>query len=242
MFVRVRHRNARLLLSVLSTSRAGGKVKTEHVAALPSCPLDPSVDDRIAFWQKLHQRMALLSNRIAADDQAKILGAVHARVPMPALDEQRGVQHRNAESEVDFWSRVASMNREQAAGHRDLAANYAHAAANFQRAADQADAKAAATKDRAERIARGEDEAGGLSKPMDWYRWLREEVGLSKKQIEHMMVLAQFSKEELNNILPEAIELGLRTKDRAMRKFFLDKLAEKWAREEGGEEGDPPAN
>jgi hypothetical protein len=41
----------------------------------------PSVKDRIAFWKRLHDRLAKLSNRLNATAQAKLVGDVHARIP-----------------------------------------------------------------------------------------------------------------------------------------------------------------
>jgi hypothetical protein len=67
----------RLQVSVVETRWSGGKVRHEHVASLGSVP---------------HERLARLANRIDAAAQAKILAAVHARVPMVTVDEQRALQ------------------------------------------------------------------------------------------------------------------------------------------------------
>jgi hypothetical protein len=49
------------------------------------------VADRIAFWARLHDRITILSNRIDPEAQAKIIGDIHARVPMPTPEEQRAL-------------------------------------------------------------------------------------------------------------------------------------------------------
>jgi hypothetical protein len=99
MFVRFRGTRRRLQVSLVETRRIDGKVCHEHIASFGSVPKSASVDDRIAFWQRLHERLAKLTNRVDAAMQGKILGAIHARIPMVIVDEQRDVQH----SEV-YWS------------------------------------------------------------------------------------------------------------------------------------------
>jgi hypothetical protein len=47
--------------------------------------------------RRLHERLAKLSNRIGADDQGKILGAIHVRIPMATIDELRTLQRENSE-------------------------------------------------------------------------------------------------------------------------------------------------
>jgi hypothetical protein len=103
MFVRFRQSTQRLQLSLVETRRVGGKVCQEHVAALGSILTPPSVSDRITFWQRLHQRLGNLSNRVDTAAQAAILGAVHARVPMVTLDEQRAVKLENAKADMRLW-------------------------------------------------------------------------------------------------------------------------------------------
>ena len=65
----------------MSTSQASGSI-----------PLSPSAADRIAFWTKLHQRLDALSNRVDAAQRGAILTAIHARNPMPTLDDQQAAQ------------------------------------------------------------------------------------------------------------------------------------------------------
>ena len=43
----------------------------------------------IEFWRGLHERLAQLSNRLDAETRGKVMVAVHARVPMVTLEEQR---------------------------------------------------------------------------------------------------------------------------------------------------------
>src|SRR5215208_4526979 len=99
MFVRFRQTKYRLQVSLVETRRVGGKVRHEHVAGLGSVELPLSVEGRLAFWQRLHQRLGRLSNRIGASAQAKILGDVHTRIPMVTADEQRALQLENAEAD-----------------------------------------------------------------------------------------------------------------------------------------------
>jgi hypothetical protein len=61
--------------------------------------MPPSVEDRIAFWQRLRDRLAKLSNCLDATAQAKLLADINAHIPMVTLDEQRALQLRNAEAD-----------------------------------------------------------------------------------------------------------------------------------------------
>jgi len=108
MFVRFRASAHRLNLSIVETRRRGAKVCQEHVGSLGSYPLEPSMADRIGFWRRLFERLDNLSNRIATDDQAKILDAVNARIPAPTVDDTRSQQLENAKRDArsgDFYVR-----------------------------------------------------------------------------------------------------------------------------------------
>jgi hypothetical protein len=90
MFVRFRETPYGLVVSLVETRRENGKVRHEHVASLGSIETPPSVAARVDFWHGLHERLAQLSNRLDAETRGKIMGAVHARVPMVTL--RRGPQ------------------------------------------------------------------------------------------------------------------------------------------------------
>jgi len=179
MFARFRRTKHRLQVSLIETRRIDGKVRHEHIAQLGSVEIPPTVMGRLAFWQRLHERLAKLANRVDGAMQGKILGDVHARIPMVTLDEQRTVQLENAEADEEVWTRLRDMNQATAADHKELSAKAEQSAANLQAAAADADAKAAAAKERAERIKRGEDVAGGLGKAQtyeDYERILGKDV------------------------------------------------------------------
>jgi hypothetical protein len=71
-----------------------------------SIGISPSPADRIAFWAKLHQRLAALANRIDAKAHCAILAAVHARIPMPTPDDQRVVLIENARADARLLCRL----------------------------------------------------------------------------------------------------------------------------------------
>src|SRR6185312_10574017 len=100
MFVRFRQSDRRLQASLVETHRQGGKVRHEHVAGLGSIPIAPTVADRIAFWTKLHQRLEALSNRIDAAQRGGIMTAIHARIPMPTMDDHQAVQLERAQEDA----------------------------------------------------------------------------------------------------------------------------------------------
>jgi hypothetical protein len=125
-----------------------------------------TIADRVAFWRRLHERLAKLSNRIGADEQGKILGAIHVRIPMVTIDELRTLQRENSEADEKFWAGLQGMNAELAEGHKKVAAKSARLAADAEAGAAAAAEKASVAKDWIERLAKGEDVSGGLGQPM----------------------------------------------------------------------------
>jgi hypothetical protein len=188
MFVRFRQSPQRLQLSLVEARRVGGKVSQEHVAALGSILTPPSVSDRIKFWQRLHQRLDNLSNRIDAAAQAAILGAVHARVPMVTLDEQRAVKLENAKADMRFWASLQAMHAGAAEDHKRLIASAEARVAGSRSAALDAATKAQEASDRVERIERGEDVPGGLGEPVNVERVLRQ-AGMTTSDLNHARLL-----------------------------------------------------
>ena len=176
MFPRFRQTDHRLQVSLVETRRTAGKVRHEHVASLGSVEWPPSVELRLAFWQRLHERLAKLSNRVDAAAQAKILGAVHARIPMVTLDEQRALQLENARSDERWWETIHDMHAGTVADHKGLATTVERKVAEGQAGMVDAAAKREVAKERRERLERGED-VPGLGKRLtseDVERILRE--------------------------------------------------------------------
>ena len=64
MFVRFRGSPNRLQISIVETRRLNGRVRHEHIASLGSIEMPLSVAGRIAFWQRVNERLGKLSNRI----------------------------------------------------------------------------------------------------------------------------------------------------------------------------------
>ena len=91
MFVRFRQTRTRLQVSLIQTRRIDGRVRHEHIAGLGSVETPLSVADRLLFWRRLHERLAKLGNRIDAALQDKILGEIHARIPMVTVEEQQAL-------------------------------------------------------------------------------------------------------------------------------------------------------
>ena len=115
MFARFRQTAYRLQVSLVATCRVGGRVNDEHIATLGSIGTPQTVAGRVAFWQRLHDRLAKLGNRIDAEQQAKLMGTIHARIPMATVDEIRTLQTETAQSDERFWF---SSVRARAAWHR----------------------------------------------------------------------------------------------------------------------------
>jgi hypothetical protein len=166
MFVRFRPTRHRLQVSLIETRRIAGRVHHEHVASLGTIDVPLSVVARIAFWGPLHERLRRLGNRLGAETHGKILGAVHARIPMVTADEQVALQTENAERDARFWSHMGDTLAERIKGHEQLAAKAADAITNGRTAVTDATARAEAAQDRVERLRKGVSLSGGLGKSM----------------------------------------------------------------------------
>ena len=183
MFVRFRQSDRRLQASLTATRRDGGKVRHEHVAGLGSVPIAPTVTDRIAFWTKLHQRLEALSNRIDAVQRGAILTTIHARIPMPTMDDHQAVQLERAQADARFWESLAEMQTSDVEGHKELLATVQRAIAAREPLAADTAAKAQAAKDRLARVEKGEAVAG-IPAPMTRADLLRIS-GMTEARLRH---------------------------------------------------------
>jgi hypothetical protein len=222
MFVRFRQSERRLQASLVETHRIGGKVRHEHIASFGSVEMPLSVEGRIAFWQRLHERLAKLSNRVDAAAQAKILGDVHARIPMVTLDEQRALQLENAKADEQFWSNLHDVHAGTVEDHRGLARTVANAVAAGQaEMAKTAEARDAA-KARRERLPRGEDVGEGFRKAHTYEDAIRifREAGFSDGDIRYMDDLAALSETELPKIVAARQKAAKRAERAAVRTLL----------------------
>jgi hypothetical protein len=190
MFARFHQTPLRLQVSLRESRRIGGKPRCEHIASLGSIAEPMTTAGRVAFWARLHQRLAKLANRIGADEQGKILGAVHARIPMVTIDELRALQRENAEADARLWTGLQDMSAEMATGQRGLAALVSQRAADSEAMAQDAAEKAAAAKDRLSRLAKGEDVVEGLGKRENFEKVLMD-AGWTRDDIRHSIELAR---------------------------------------------------
>jgi hypothetical protein len=204
MFVRFRKMSHRLAISLVETRRIAGKVHSEHVASLGSVEMPLPVADRIRFWQRLHDRLARLGNR-HNEAQAKVLSAVHARVPMVTADEQRALQLENAKADAAVWSSLHGMHASTVEDHKALAAKVTDIMAQNEAAAAEAASNAKAAQNRIERIERGENVEGGLGNPMTREEWIAH-VGLKPhdlRRMEHAMAVDALGEEAWEELLRE---------------------------------------
>ncbi len=208
MFPRFRQTERRLQVSLVETRRVDGKVRHEHVASFGSVEWPPSVEDRIAFWQRLHKRFAKLSNRVDAVAQTKILGDIHARIPMVTLDEQRALQLENAKADEQFWSSLHDMHAGNVEGHKGLATSAGRAIAEGQAGMANVAEKRDAAKARRESLERGEDVPGGIGKP------------LTREDIEHIFREAGFTASDMRHCEDLHTLAGIMDWDAIMQSMF----------------------
>jgi hypothetical protein len=157
MFVRFRRRATRLELSLVETRRVDGRVRQEHIASLGALRDPPETADRVAFWRRLHERLGRLGNRLDGAAQGDILTAVHARVPMPTIDDARAVQLEHAKRHETMW-RLGEVHTEGIVeSNRALRDGAAKRVAEGEPLLAMASAELKAAENRRERIERGED-------------------------------------------------------------------------------------
>jgi hypothetical protein len=220
MFVRYRQTESRLQVSLVETSRIDGKVRHEHIASFGSVEVPPSVGHRIAFWRRLHERLAKLSNRLDATTQAKLLGDIHARIPMVTVDEQRALQLRNAEADEQFWTEVHDMHAGTVEEHKGLAGSVERKVTKGQAEMLKAASYRDAAKERRGRLQRGEDVPGGLGEPLtreDAIRIFRE-AGLTTSDIQHCIDLNELAGSmDWDAMMEEVHAAGHRAMTRAER-------------------------
>ena len=157
MFVRFRQSSRRLQLSLVETRRDGGKVRHEHIASLGATAIPTTTADRIEFWTRLHQRLGRLANRLDSEMQAKILGAVHGRVPMPTTDEIHARNLEEAKQHEAGW-RMRHVSTETILEKNRLRLKTAERlVAEGQPLVASAAQEAAAAEERRGRIERGEN-------------------------------------------------------------------------------------
>jgi hypothetical protein len=224
MFVRFRQQASnRVSVSIVHSQRDGGRLKHDHIAVLGSVEMPPSVADRIAFWQRVNERLATLSNRIDATAQAKIRGAIHQRIPMPTTDGQRALQRENFEAEERLWDGMHSMHADNVERLKTLAATIEKQIADGQTAmAKTAEARDAAKEKRA-RLDSGEDVHGGLGKRVTEEDLIKA-LGLSPTDVRHLQRLAELRENsEWEEFMDEVMKRNRAAEKAALRAVLRRK-------------------
>jgi hypothetical protein len=221
VFIRFRNRGRQLRLTIVESHREGSKTRSHVVATLPSIPDPWDTPDRLTFWRRLHERFATLGNRVDAATAAKLIAAIHARVPMPVADDQVAHKLTVARHDADVFGSVAEGVSEMIEGKRAMIAQLQADIAELDSARDQCDAGAASAQDRIERLERGEDVPGGLGKPVDPEDVLRR-AGFGDADLRHLRVVHAMTGVTHENYAAELIRRALDERSRhALARRFL---------------------
>jgi hypothetical protein len=223
MFARFRAMPRRLQVSLVETRRSEGRVRHEHVAGLGSAVLPLSPQTRLQFWEQLHPRLARLANRLDGTAQAKVLAAVHARIPMVTGEERRALQIEAAQTEAEFWEVMQGSNEDMSAGHRVLATTAERTSAETKEAAAVAAQHVAAAKERIARLERGEDIAGGTVKAD--LRRLFHDAGITDTDLHHYANVARIYELGAEEKYLDAIGRDRRRERRVARKILAGNRA-----------------
>jgi hypothetical protein len=106
---------------------------------------------------------------------------------MPMPDEQRRLQKENAEADERPWSNLHNIHASTAADHKELVTTAQRTFAAGEAAAADAAPNAERARERLAKIERGEDVAGGLSKPM------------ARQSFEHILLDAGWTNGDIRN-------------------------------------------
>jgi hypothetical protein len=120
MFIKFRQSGRRLNVSLVETRRRDGKVRNHHVAALGSIVTEPTVADRVAFWNRAGERLEALGNRLGPEAD-KIEAALYERSPIPTAEELRALQIENAHAEQRMFKTIVGIHGATAARHKAVA-------------------------------------------------------------------------------------------------------------------------
>jgi hypothetical protein len=226
MFVRFRQTKTRLQASLIETRWNGGKVHSEHVASLGSVPVPLHPAGRIAFWTKLHQRLEALSNRVDPAQQAAILTAIHARIPMPTQGDQQAVQLDHAQADARFWQSWHETATGDLNQRKELAASAQRAVAECEKSATDFGSFAQEAKERLAAVERGE--AVAVPKPMTRKELLKA-CGMTEADERHAHELSQVANameargvDFIEALCRDAIMVEDRWQRRTVRKLHRD--------------------
>ena len=219
MFVRFRKTKHELQVSLCETRWVDGRVRQEHIAQFGSVEVPQSVEERIAFWKRLHERLARLSNRIDANALGKILGDIHTRIPMVTLDEQRQLKIEHAEANERFWYGHRDYLQGTVADHEGLAAKTERVIAEGKAQVADADAKVASARDAADRLRKGEDVAVGRPPTREDFERILGEAGMTAADVRHCELLASLPEDVMPTIRDAALEASKRAERAVTRKL-----------------------
>jgi hypothetical protein len=225
MFVRFQQQGNRLQPSLMQSRRVDGKPRSEHIASLGSVDADLSLRGRLAFWAELPSRLSRLANRVGPEDHDKIIGALHARIPVVTVAEQQQIKKENAEEDERFWTDMRDKNASLVEGHKGVVALAERKIAEIAPQVETAAANAEAAKSRVKKIEQGEDVEGGLfQKPFDAEALLKE-WGWTPRELKRLRLQGNLTEPEfewmMKNIIDKTIEAGDREWDRWIRRIIL---------------------
>jgi hypothetical protein len=170
-------------------------VHAEHIGALGSVDAEVSVRSRVAFWAKIHDRLAALGNRIGADEHAKILGALHGRIPMVTPEDIRAVQDESFADDERFWDTMRDMNASHIEGHKALIAQAESRIAAMEPEVAKAAEKVEVARSKREKLKRCEAVAGGLGKRLDLDALIKA-AGLTPSMLRRARLFASMTEAE----------------------------------------------
>jgi hypothetical protein len=176
---------------VVEAQRKAGHSSPVHIATLGSIVHNPTTEQRMAFWTKVHQRLGTLSNRIDIKAQSVLMESIHKRVPIPTQADQQITIVEAVKADVNFRNIMADMHDEKLAGLYSLVALTEKQIKAIEPLAKDARENANIAQDHLARAEKGE--MVPTSPPMT-----REQImkagGWTERDMQHMMRLAEINR------------------------------------------------
>ena len=114
----------RLHVTLVRSRYVEGKKHQQHVAHLGSVELPMTVEGRLAFWERTHQRfIERVDKPLAPEELQEIFVAMERRIPLPKISEMDGIREVGGEVQLKLWKNAIERHESQIRHFRTVKAD-----------------------------------------------------------------------------------------------------------------------
>ena len=230
MHIRSRLHHRRLQISLVDTQRADGKVRQEHVASL-------------AFWTQVHPRLSRLDNRLSPEMRARVMGELHAVVPMVSIDAAIAGKIETADRNLQRSTKLRDMFQEMVSAKKAMLVQLQRDIAEGEAQAAKMDGAVKRDQDKLTRLKAGEDVPVGEELDYAAVRAICKNAGWSRGDFHRAALMQQLDDAALEEYLLQARHLATDTRreTRLLNKLLKQQRDDQGSRTECPTPGRPPA-